>query len=154
MKSKRIALLSAVMAVTLASGAMANEIYKWTDDEGVVHYGDRPTGASTEERLNASYRRTDNAAVQQRVQARIDATAARKEARSTAAAAEQDAAENAAVAAERAQQCERARARLETYVQSPRVYRVDDNGERVYLDDAQRQSARQKAEEQIAELCS
>ena len=71
-----------------------------------------------------------------------------------AAAAEKEAAENEAVAAERAQQCERARARLETYVQSPRVYSLDANGERVYLDDEQRQNARQKAEEQISELCS
>lgn len=154
MKRNRTALLCAVLAMTFAGGAMANEIYKWTDEDGNVHYGDRPTGAATEERLAMTYRRTDNAAVQQRVQARVEATVARREARSAAAAEEQAAADEAAAAAERAQQCERARARLETYLQSQRLYRTDENGERVYLDDAQRETARQKAEEKITEYCS
>ena len=154
MKSKRLALLCAVTAMTIASGAMANEIYKWTDENGTVHYGDRPSGASTEERLAMTYTRTDNAAVQQRVQARVEATTARREARSAVAEAEEEAAEKEAMAAERAERCDKARARLEGYLQSQRLYRMDDNGERVYLDDTQRENARQKAEEQITEYCS
>jgi hypothetical protein len=39
-------------------------------------------------------------------------------------------------------------------LQSRRLYRTDENGERVYLDEAQRQEARQKAEKQITEFCS
>ena len=154
MKSKQLALLCAVMAMTFASGAIANEIYKWTDENGTVHYGDRPSGASTEERLAMTYTRTDDAAVQQRVQARLEATTARREAQSAAAAAAQKAAEEETLAAERAQRCDKARARLETYLQSQRLYRTDENGERVYLDDADREKARQKAEEQITEYCS
>jgi hypothetical protein len=101
-----------------------------------------------------SYNRTNNSDVQRRVQARVDASTAREEARSVAAAAEQEAAESAAVAAERAQKCEKSRARLESYLQSRRIYRTDENGERVYLDDTQREEARRKAEEQITEFCS
>jgi hypothetical protein len=133
---------------------MANEIYKWTDENGTVHYGDRPSGASTEERLAMTYSRTDNTVVRQRVQARVEATAARQEARSAAAEAAREAAEEETNAAERAQRCDKARARLETYLQSPRLYRTDDNGERVYLDDAERDKARQKAEEKVTEYCS
>ena len=154
MKSKRLALLCAVTAMTVAGGAMANEIYKWTDENGTVHYGDRPSGAATEERLAMTFTRTDNAAVQQRVQARVDATAAREEARSAAAKAQEEAAEQEAEAAARADRCDKARARLEQYLQSQRLYRMDENGERVYLDDAQLETARQKAEEQITEHCS
>lgn len=154
MKSKRLALLCAVTAMTVAGGAMANEIYKWTDENGTVHYGDRPSGAATEERLAMTFTRTDNAAVQQRVQARVEATATRQEARSAAAQAQVEAAEKEAEAAERAERCDKARARLEQFLQSQRLYRMDENGERVYLDDAQRETARQKAEEQITEYCS
>ena len=154
MKSKRLALLCAVTAMTVAGGAMANEIYKWTDENGTVHYGDRPSGAATEERLAMTFTRTDNAAVQQRVQTRVDATAAREEARSAAAKAQEEAAEQEAEAAARADRCDKARARLEQYLQSQRLYRMDENGERVYLDDAQLETARQKAEEQITEHCS
>ena len=154
MKGKRIALSCAVVALTIAGGAMANEIYKWTDEDGTVHYEDRPTGAATEERLAVTYSRTDSSAVQKRVQAHVDARTAHEEARSVAAAAEKEAADNAAVEADKAQRCDKARARLETYLQSRRLYRTDDSGERVYLDDSQTQEARQKAEDQITEFCS
>jgi hypothetical protein len=154
MKGKRLALSCAVVALTIASGAVANEIYKWTDENGNVHYEDRPTGAATEERLYMTYSRTDSNAVQQRVKARVDARTAREDARAEAAESQKEAAESAAVAAERAQKCENSRARLESYLQARRVYRTDENGERVYLDDEQRQEARQKAEEQVSEFCS
>jgi hypothetical protein len=154
MQGKRIVLSFAIAALTVSAGAAANEIYKWTDEDGNVHYEDRPSGAETEERVDIYYRRTDSGAVKQRVQARLDAQASREEARSVAAAAEKEAADNAAAAAERQKACERSRARLESYLQARRLYSTDDNGERVYLDDAQRQEARQKAEEQIAEFCS
>ena len=154
MKARCIALTCVVAAMTFATGATANEIYKWTDENGNVHYEDRPSGAASEERLRISYNRTDSAAVNQRIQARLDRQTERDEARSVAEAEQQEAAEKAAAAAEREKSCERARARLETYLQSRRLYRTDDKGERVYLDDAERQEARQKAEEQITEFCS
>jgi hypothetical protein len=133
---------------------MANEIYKWTDENGNVHYGDRPSGMITEQRLAMTYTRTNSGSVQNRVQAQTEATTARQEARAEATAAEEEAAENAAIAAERDRKCERSRTRLETYLQSRRLYRTDADGERVYLDDEQRTQARQKAEEQVAEFCS
>ncbi len=154
MKGKRLALSCAVVALTIASGAVANEIYKWTDEDGNVHYEDRPTGAATEERLYMTYSRTDSNAVQQRVKARVDARTAREDARAAAAESQKEAADSAAVAAERAQKCENSRARLESYLQARRVYRTDENGERVYLDEEQRQEARQKAEEQVSKFCS
>jgi hypothetical protein len=154
MNRKRTALTLAVAALAFATGVQANEIYKWTDEDGNVHYEDRPSGAPTEERLALNYARTNSGAVQQRVAARHERQASRAEAKSQAEAAEREAAENAAAAEDRKQACERARARLETYLQSPRLYRTDANGERVYLDDEQRQEARRKAEEQVTEFCS
>jgi len=154
MKGKRIVLTCAIAAMTVSMGAMANEIYKWTDADGNVHYEDRPSGAATEERLDLTYRATDRGAVQARVKSRLDAQTAREEAESTAAAAEQEAAENAAAEQQRRDRCDQARARLESYLQARRLYRTDENGERVYLDDSQSQQARQKTEEQIAEFCS
>ena len=154
MKRKQIAVACAVAALIVTPGVMANEIYKWTDTDGNVHYEDRPSGAPTEERIDIVYRRTNNSAVQHRIAARVDAQAARDEQKSAAAAAEKKAAENAAAEAERQRACERSRARLESYLQARRLYRTDAAGERVYLDDAQREEARRKAEERIAEFCS
>jgi hypothetical protein len=154
MNRKRNSLSLALAAIMLAAGASANEIYKWTDEEGNVHYEDRPSGAPTEERLALNYRRTDTGAVRQRINAQHERQAARSEAQSEAELAEREAAEKAAAEEQRKLACGRARTRLETYLQSPRLYRTDDNGERIYLDDEQRREARREAEEQVNELCS
>lgn len=154
MIGRKIVLTFAVAAMTFAGGAMANEIYKWTDEDGNVHYEDRPSGAPTEERLSFSYSRTNNSAVQSRVNARREAQATREEQRAAAAEAEKEAQDSAAAAAEQAQACEKSRARLASYLQSRRLYRTDASGERVYLDDAQQQEARKKAEEQVSKNCS
>ena len=154
MNRKRTALSLAFAAIVFAAAASANEIYKWTDEEGNVHYEDRPSGAPTEERLALNYRRTDSGSVQQRINARHERQAARSEAKSAAEAAEREAAESAVAEEMRQQACDRARTRLETYLQSSRLYRTDDNGERVYLDEEQRREARREAEQQVNEFCS
>ena len=92
MKGKRILISFAVMAMTASGGAVANEIYKWTDEDGNVYYGDRPSGATNEELLGVTYSSTDNSAVQKRIQNRADAQASRLEAESVAAAAQEEAA--------------------------------------------------------------
>ena len=154
MKGKRIVLTCAIATLTIAGGAMASEIYKWTDEDGNVHYEDRPTGAKTEERLAMTYRRTNGSAVEQRVQANADARTAQEEARSAAAVAEKEAAEQAAAETQKAERCDGARARLESYLQSERLYRTDESGEREYLDESQTQEARKRAEDQVTQFCS
>ena len=154
MKTAKLALGFAVMAMTFAGGAAANEIYRWVDAEGNVHYGDRPSGTPTEQRLQLTYARTDGSAVEQRVQERLEAKTARAEAEAEAEKAAQEAAEEAEIAAEQQKACESAKARLETYRSPRRLYKADENGERVYLDDEQRQAASRRIEEQIAEFCN
>lgn len=154
MNSRRLLLPFAAIALIFSAAATANEIYKWTDEDGNVHYEDRPTGAPSEQRIDIAYRRTDNGAVRQRVQARLDAQTARTEARSVAAAEEEERAEAQAAEEERKKKCESYRARLETYLQSRRLYRTDDNGERVYLDEQETLDARKRVEDLIAENCT
>lgn len=147
-------LLATSVALTLAtSSVMAGEIYRWTDAEGNVHYGDKPSGAASETRVHIASTRTDNSSVQARVQARREAATTKKE----AAAAEPAAptrAEKRASRQEKEQLCQSYRAKLETMVTSRRLFRADENGERVYLDDAEIDEARSKAQELIDENCS
>lgn len=141
------------MATLLASGvALGSEIYKWTDDEGNVHYVDRPTGQPDETRLDIYSSRTDNAAVQARVQARREARATAEQVASEAPP-EMTKEEIRAEQAERQQKCEMYRARLEQYLRSQRLYKEDDAGERVYLDEEQTLAARDRVQEQIKEYC-
>lgn len=159
MQHNRFLLGFAIIALTLCGGTFVNEtradeIYKWTDADGNVHYRDRPTGAPNEVRLGISYSRTDQGVVQQQQKSRIDSQVARQEQRAAADEADRVAAEEAAAAAEREKQCASYRASLQRYMQSRRLYKEGTDGERTYLGDDEMMQARQRLEEHIAENCS
>jgi hypothetical protein len=143
----------AALAIMVSSAALADDIYKWTDADGNVHYEDRPSGDPTEQRLQFSYNRTNASAVQNRVQAQRDVTTTRREAKEEAAAAKHTAAEDRAAAEQKLAQCQTYRAKLKKMLESRRVYHEDESGERNYLDDEQRAQARTQAEELIKETC-
>jgi len=149
-----IARTTLLAGVILAGSAAASEIYKWTDENGTVHYGDRPTGANSEVRLNISSEPTDPERVQQIVQARADARAEREEAESARAATEASPEELRAEAEERAEKCTMYKDRLQKFVTSRRLYRHDESGERVYLDEQETLAARNRVQEQVEEYCS
>ena len=59
-----------------------------------------------------------------------------------------------AQADERRQKCEASRATMQKFVTSRRIYTQDESGERVYMDDAQMQAARERVENDINEYCN
>ena len=151
---QRFALMLTVAVTLTASGvALSGEIYKWTDEEGNVHYEDRPLGGEATERVAIVSRATNSSNVQASIDARRDRVAARDEAKAQRAEAESEAAKAQAEAEDRKQKCSQARARMENYLQSQRLYREDENGERSYLDEKQILEARAKAQEKIQEYC-
>lgn len=153
MKLKRLTICALVAAAVASGPTLANEIYKWTDEQGNVHYGDRPTGDPNEERVHITYKRTDRKVVQAQVDARRDYTATRQEAAAARAEERATAEDQRAEEEARQQKCQEYRAKLETMVTARRLYREDENGERVYLGDQEIDEARQRAEELVAEYC-
>ena len=153
MNIRRLMAGLAALTLTLSSGVFADEIYKWTDEDGNIHYEDRPSGEPSEERLQFSYNRTNSSVVDQRVKAPRDMEKTRRATREEAAAEQRTAAENRAAAEERLAKCDSYRASLKTMLESRRVYREDEAGERQYLDETARAEARTKAEELIKETC-
>jgi membrane-bound lytic murein transglycosylase len=153
MNSNRLFIASACALLLAVSPTLASEIYKWTDEDGTVHYGDTPSGNPTEERLDVAYKRSDSNAIRGRIDARHEREANSRKAAEERDKAKQEAAEEAAAAEQKQQKCEQARDRLQSYLSARRLYREDANGERVYLDDAGIDEARQRAEEAIAEYC-
>ena len=156
-KSTTCALLMielAMAGLAMAGSVSAGDIYKWTDAEGNVHFGDRPSGASTEERVAISSSPTDPNRVRDIVQARNDARAERSAAETAAQAAEPTAEEIRAAEAERKEKCSTYKERLQKFVTSRRLYRQDENGERVYLDEEETLAARARVQEQVLEYCN
>ena len=152
--NSKIFLVGLTVCGLLAGSAMANEVYKWTDEDGNVHYEDRPAAGAEPEVIGLTYRRTDPDAVARQQQGLADSMAAREEAKAVEAEAAQAAAARAAEEAERGQKCEAYRGKLETFVTSRRLYRKDENGERVFLEDDEIQETRRRAEELVAEYCN
>ncbi len=149
----RLAVIASLVAMIAAGPLSASEIYKWTDAEGNVHFGDKPVGQAPV-RLAIASKPTDRAAVQAQ-------NFARREARQTAAKEEAEAAakgptveELRAAAEEKSRKCADYRQTMQKMVQSRRLYREDEAGERVYLDEAQMIAERAKVEGQINEYCS
>ena len=152
MKRKILVLVLATAALT--TSAFAGEIYKYVDEDGNVQYLDRPTGESGGERLDVTYSGTSNEAVASRVQQRRDYMSALEEARADAKSQRDAEAQARAEMEARAAKCQEHRARLESYLQSRRLFRENEAGEREYLDEEQTMEARRKVEEAIQETCS
>jgi len=143
----------ATASLLVGGAALSGEIYKWTDADGNVQYGDRPVGTDVERLHMISNSNTDSGAVQASVEARHDREAARSEARSKRDEEDQAAAEAEAQAAQRDVKCQESRTRMQTYLQSRRLYQQDDAGERVYLDEDQTMQARADVQEMIQKYC-
>ncbi len=142
-----------MLAVTAAGTAVAGDIYKWTDEEGNVHFSDRPTGEAPE-RLAIQSRPTDPARVQAMARARAELVAKAAEEKSAAKDGAPSLQEIQAKADERAQKCSTYTEKLQMYMTSRRVYREDESGERVYLNEEEMLANRERFEKQVQEFCS
>ena len=140
-------------AALMASGlAVAGEIYKWTDEDGNVHYEDRPVGKTDMEHVDVVSRNTDNTVVQARLDADREARAASRQVASEAPpkmTREEIRGEQQA----RQEKCMQYRSQLESFLRSQRLYKEDDAGERAYLSEDEIMAARSRVEGQIQEYC-
>lgn len=137
------------LAVTVHAQA---DLYKWTDDQGKVHYTDQPPT------LKAQIIKNDTAAAQAGITSQatqsLDAKdqayqKRRKEADEARAKAEKEA-EQARVQREN---CAKARNNLSTLQNTPRVYTTDAAGQRTYMDDAARARSLADSQKAAADFC-
>lgn len=143
-------LVSSIIFSISVSLAQAG-VYKWTDEQGNVHYGDKPDGAASQElRLKQS---TPNSGVgtdgsrrlhQQRLLESM--TRERKQ-------KEQVKAKEKQAQAQAEQQCKRAKQRLAMIRQAGGVYSLNEQGERVVYNDEQRTQATAKAQAAVKKYC-
>ncbi|MDH3435227.1 MAG: DUF4124 domain-containing protein [Gammaproteobacteria bacterium] len=150
----RFTLILGIAALTMSGATVAGEIYKWTDENGNIQYMDRPSGVASEQRVNTIVsRRTDASRVQASVAARREHMTTLEERKAKRAEETQAAAEAQAEQERRQKRCADSRSRLEAFLRSQRLYREDESGERVYLDEEQILAARAKVQDQIQEYC-
>jgi hypothetical protein len=124
----------------------AAQVYKWVDASGKVQYGDRPPAdRNGSERLSvkpptetqavssADWEQKDREFRKRRIEKQM-----------------QDEKEQSSVSSQ--QLCLNARYKLQM-LDGKVVYRVNDKGERVYMEDAERNGIERKAQQDIARYC-
>lgn len=148
------------LVLLLAAVALGATVYKWIDEKGVTHYSETPPAAERRARKievqPASSATADEGGKvegkswQQKEQEFQKRQAEREEARKQDEAAEAATRRDAKTREER---CAAAKQNLDTLrIQRP-VYRIDEKGERVYLDDPGRAAEIARMKNEIETYC-
>ena len=147
--------LTLLVAMLVAGGAQASDVFKTTDSKGQPVYTDRPATLPAE-RLDVRTQTTDKVEVQQRYDEQMKTLAATEKAQTAQAADAADAAQASELSATaKVKRCEDARQRYESYMNSRRLYEQGaSEEERRYLTDAEIDAAREKALQVMNTFCN
>jgi len=144
-----------LMLAGLATVAVAENVYKWIDAQGQVHYTDRPpTEAGA--KLLGIYQ--SDLVLEANDDASDVGDATPPDGYGPADESDPSAATTAAVQRDveqvRREQCKLAQQQYKTYVESRRLYRQTADGKREYLTDAELTAARVQAKQEVDDLCN
>lgn len=141
--------LAAVVALPAAA-----QVYKWVDEKGRVHYGEKPPegvkavemgapppspGGNTAPPPQPDWKQKELESRRQRIERE------RKESQDSASAQRRE--------SERAYRCEEGRRRLQMLDEQIRLYDRNEKGEKVYMEDKYRPAAAAAAKRMVAENC-
>jgi hypothetical protein len=138
------------LLLLLAAPQTSAEIYRWVDAQGQVHFEDR----SEAQRGSGTRSYKAPAAAAADPQQRLDKTrkllnayqSERQQARERQEKQQEE-------LAKRTRQCATARDNLRRYQEYGGIYRLDDQGKRVYLSDRERDALISQSRDEIAQWC-
>ncbi|WP_237060520.1 DUF4124 domain-containing protein [Microbulbifer sediminum] len=153
--------LSAILLASLASATLADGIYKWKDENGVIHFGSQPPQEKkvevVKEPRSERYKQWKKEQLAAKAQQESDdETSLTEAARKETAAAPADAQGKAlsqAQKAVRAQRCRQARNNLQELSTHSQVREVDASGKLRVLPEKERQARIGRAKQIIQEDC-
>lgn len=140
-------ILTGTLMLALSTTAMAGQIYKWVDEQGVTHFGAQPPQGQQATTINPSIPAP-------RPTASEPAPSSEEPLDSEQAAIDEKVKEQvAAEEAERKQFCESARTNLAQLENNPRL-RIEEEGEVRRIDENERQQRITDLKKSIAEHCN
>jgi hypothetical protein len=139
-----------LVACLVALPAWGGGIYKWTDKDGHVHFGDEPGSDDAQEMKVQKGPQAPDPATVQRIDDQKKYLDARQEERDKSQEQMADAKDKAK---EQQAQCETAQKQLLFLNETPRLYTMEANGDRHYLSGAERDAEIAKATEAVSKLC-
>ena len=145
------------MFVLLASQSFsifAEGIYKWTDENGQVHFSSKPPdndNSATEINLPKNKLNTIPVTSEERKRKQQNLIRALTEERQLK---EEARAEKKQDEAKRKRQCLVAKDRLKSYERANLIYNLNEKGERVYMSDKDRDRSVAEFRRKVSELCN
>jgi hypothetical protein len=160
--SRMVVLAGAALACALSFSAAADQVYTWTDENGVTHFSDRePPDTDTqvidmaEKSGGVTYSKPQEASDGEAVaedttaSAGADATPGQQRREQIAASS----AERRAAQADQNAMCQKQRELLARLEPARRVYYTDDSGQEARMTDQQRMDAITETRNYIAQYC-
>jgi hypothetical protein len=141
--------MALALALAAAVGARADDVYKWVDAQGVTHYGSTPPAAASASRLDLPPPPAPPLAPPSAPRAGTGTGTRAAPARASVPA-------NAVPMSDamRVQQCAFARLQVETLQRGGPVYRLDEQGQRTFLPDDQRDAEIQRWRDRASQVCA
>lgn len=169
--------LSVALGLALCVALQASaQMYKWVDSDGKVQYSDKPppsnikaeklrapapapsapaaSEAKSGTQKDAAKGETPKDAAKAGPKTAAEQEQAFRKRQLDAAKAQQDEGKKQAQARDRAENCKRAKAALANLAIGGRQVRIDEKGERVFLDDQQIVQETARAREEAAAMCN
>lgn len=142
----RLMILTGSLLLALSTSAMASQIYKWVDDQGVTHFGAQPPQGQSATSINtATPQPRTPAPAPTAMPASDDAQQKAIDDKVKDQVAKQE--------AERKKYCESARTNLAQLENNPRVRIEGDNGELRRIGEDERQQRITELKKSIDETC-
>lgn len=151
--------LIGLVALLLGASAIATAqtTYRWDDTDGQTHYSDTPppTGAVNVKIIrNTTFDSEDSYDEDYEEPSYLEQEAEFQERQAKKAEEQAEAQEEQLAAAERKRNCDLARGNYNTVSVGGRITRVDENGERVFLNDEEIEKARVEARKSMDQWCN
>jgi hypothetical protein len=146
----KLACSCSFLAVLLLTGPLCRaELYRWVDEQGRTHFADRPQYSQPHEIAvrPAAAAPADPAQRMDKTRRLLNAFHLERQQEREAKAKRQDEIEK------RRRSCIQATDNLRQYRESGNIYRLDENGNRVYLSESERASAIRKHRQAVADWC-
>ncbi|WP_308318786.1 DUF4124 domain-containing protein [Marinobacter sp. F4206] len=127
-------------------------VYQWVDAEGRTHFGDRPPSEVTSKQVQIEAAPAQPDATTRERQEKIESFLDQKQQERSKQQAVRAEAEQRA--AKQAEVCQKLRARLKYMKSVSGFYSLNDQGERVFVNDAENSQIRERFREKVQQTCS
>ena len=131
----------------LGAATARADFYKWVDEKGVTHYSESPPDTGQAKRVDIA------PSPPSATRPPVDWKAKEAEVRRQRLRKEQADAQAGEVDAKRKDECLEAQRRLDLLAKGRPLYRVNERGERVYMEDAQRDTESKRWTDQAKASC-